>query len=81
MTHKKPIHPETLKFLLASSGFRDVDAKFFSPVSEESRLQKVPLNDHLEKWAIHYLETYNHNIDKLNGILYGAQDYAVIGKK
>jgi len=81
MTHKKPIHPETLKFLLTSSGFRDVDARFFSPVSEELRLQKVPLNDHLEKWVIQYLETYNHNIDKLNGILYGAQDYAVIGKK
>ncbi len=81
MTHKKPIHPETLKFLLSSAGFRDLDTKFFSPVSEEARLEKAPLNDGMEEWTKKYLETYNHNIEKLNDILYGAQDYAVIGKK
>jgi 2-polyprenyl-3-methyl-5-hydroxy-6-metoxy-1,4-benzoquinol methylase len=81
MTHKKPIHPETLKFLLSSAGFRDLDTKFFSPVSEEARLKKAPLNDGMEEWAKKYLDTYNHNIEKLNDILYGAQDYAVIGKK
>jgi 2-polyprenyl-3-methyl-5-hydroxy-6-metoxy-1,4-benzoquinol methylase len=81
MTHKKPVHPETLKFLLASTGFRDLDTKFFSPVGEDARLQKVPISDNMEEWAKSYLEVYNHNIDKLNNILYGAQDYAVIGKK
>lgn len=81
MTHKKPIHPATLKFLLTSVGFRDLDTMFFSPVSEEETLKKVPLNDKLDEWAKKYLDTYNHNIEKLNGILYGAQDYAVIGKK
>ncbi len=81
MTHKKPIHPETLKFLLTSVGFRDLDTKFFSPVSEEARLQKVPLNSDMEEWAKKDLDIYNHNIEKLNNILYGAQDYAVIGKK
>ena len=81
MTHKKPIHPETLKFLLTSVGFQDVDTKFFSPVSEEVRLKKVPLNNDIEEWVKPHLETYNHNIEKLNNILFGAQDYAVIGKK
>ncbi|AAM04599.1 conserved hypothetical protein [Methanosarcina acetivorans C2A] len=81
MTHKKPIHPETLKFLLTSAGFRDVDTMFFSPVSEKARLQKVPINNDMEEWVKNYLDIYNHNLEKLNGILYGAQDYAVIGKK
>jgi 2-polyprenyl-3-methyl-5-hydroxy-6-metoxy-1,4-benzoquinol methylase len=81
MTHKKPVHPETLKFLLTSVGFRDLDTKFFSPVSEEAKLKKIPLNDNPDEWAKKYLDTYNHNIEKLNGILYGAQDYVVIGKK
>ena len=81
MTHKKPIHPETLKFLLTSVGFRDLDTKFLSPVSEEARLQKVPINSGVEEWVKNYLGTYNQNIEKLNNILYGAQDYAVIGKK
>lgn len=81
MTHKKPVHPETLKFLLASAGFRDLDTRYFSPVGEEARLQKVPINNNMEEWAKSYLDVYNHNIDKLNNILYGAQDYAVIGRK
>jgi 2-polyprenyl-3-methyl-5-hydroxy-6-metoxy-1,4-benzoquinol methylase len=81
MTHKKPIHPETLKFLLISVGFRDLNIKFISPVSEEARLKKVSLNDGMEEWVKSYLDTYNDNIEKLNNILYGAQDYAVIGKK
>ncbi|WP_440945412.1 methionine biosynthesis protein MetW [Methanosarcina sp. T3] len=81
MTHKKPVHPETLKFLLASAGFRDLDTRYISPVSEEARLQKVPVNNGMEEWAKNYLDTYNRNIEKLNNILYGAQDYAVIGKK
>ena len=81
MTHKKPIHPETLKFLLTSVGFRDLDTKFLSPVSEEARLQKVPITSGVEEWVKNYLGTYNQNIEKLNNILYGAQDYAVIGKK
>jgi len=35
----------------------------------------------MEEWVKSYLDTYNDNIEKLNNILYGAQDYAVIGKK
>jgi O-antigen chain-terminating methyltransferase len=81
MTHKKPVHPETLKFLLTSVGFRDLNIRYFSPVSEEARLQKAAINNSMEEWAKNYLEVYNHNIEKLNNILYGAQDYAVIGKK
>jgi hypothetical protein len=26
-------------------------------------------------------EIYNQNVDMINNVLYGAQDYAVIGKK
>ncbi len=81
MTHKKPVHPETLKFLLTSVGFRDLDIKYLSPVSEEARLQKVPINNGVEEWVENYLDVYNHNIEKLNNILFGAQDYAAIGKK
>jgi len=81
MTHKKPVHPETLKFLLASVGFRDLDTMYFSPVAEEERLQKALVDNNMEEWAKSYLDVYNHNIEKLNNILYGAQDYAVIGKK
>ena len=80
MSHKKPIHPETLKFLMASVNFREIDTRFFSPIPDEMRLRKIN-SDGVEERDRHPMEVYNHNIDMLNNILYGAQDYMVIGKK
>ena len=80
MSHKKPIHPETLKFLLGSSGFREIETRFFSPVPDDIRLKKIDAEGASEKDRKR-IEVYNHNIDMLNTILYGAQDYAAIGKK
>ena len=41
LTHKRPVHPETLQFLLSAAGFRESEKKFFSPVSDQSRLKKI----------------------------------------
>ncbi len=82
MSHKKPVHPATLEFLLEYIGFRDVEIKFFSFIPDEDRLRKIDIEEMItndrEKQA---KEIYNHNIDMLNNILYGPQDYAAIGKK
>jgi 2-polyprenyl-3-methyl-5-hydroxy-6-metoxy-1,4-benzoquinol methylase len=81
LSHIKPVHPETLKFLLNIVGFREVETKFLSPVSSELKLKKLPdLDDITEKSKL-IIEIYNQNIEIINNILYGAQDYAVIGKK
>ena len=80
MSHKKPIHPETLKFLLGSAGFREIETRFFSPVPEDVRLKKIGVEGESEKDRKR-IEVYNRNIDLLNATLYGAQDYAAIGKK
>lgn len=81
LTHIKPVHPETLKFLLSAVGFREIETKFISPVPDSMRLKKLPECDDLENKEKIIFETYNQNIDMLNNILYGAQDYAIIGKK
>ena len=81
LTHKRPVHPETLQYLLSASGFRECEKKFFSPVSDEGRLKKITNTSKLDKAGQKDIEEYNLNIDKLNMILFGAQDYAVIGKK
>ncbi len=81
MTHKKPVHPETLKFLLGSVGFREIETRFFSPVRDEARLKRIPLRDEIDAREKSSAEVYNQNVEMLNSILYGAQDYAVIGKK
>ena len=80
MSHKRPVHPETLKFILESAGFREIETKFLAQVPEEVRLRKIDIeySDEKDKRLI---ENYNHNIDVINNVLFGAQDYAVIGKK
>lgn len=80
LSHVKPVHPETLRFLVNTAGFRDIETKFSSPVSSEMKLQKLPnLEDRNENRSM--IEISNQNIDMINNALYGAQDYAVIGKK
>jgi O-antigen chain-terminating methyltransferase len=81
LTHIKPVHPETLKFLLSAVNFREIETKFISPVPDSMRLKKLPDFDDLKDREKVLFETYNQNVNMLNNTLYGAQDYAAIGKK
>jgi SAM-dependent methyltransferase len=81
MTHKKPVHPETLEFLLSAAGFLECERKFFSPVPEEGRLKKIEGSVDMNAAESSNIEIYNHNVEMLNSVLFGAQDYVVIGKK
>ncbi len=81
LTHIKPVHPETLKFLMESTGFREVKPVFSSPLPETMRLQKLVTNEGATDVERYQVEIYNRNIEMLNATLYGAQDYAMIGKK
>lgn len=81
MTHVKPVHPVTIKFLMESAGFRDVEFKFFSPHNDEAKLDKIEISNELDEKSRMQLELMNKNVEKLNELLYGYQDYAVIGKK
>ena len=81
LSHVKPIHPATIKFLMESVGFRDVEFKFFSPHPDEAKLETFEGEEGMNDVGCRQLEVMNANINKLNGLLYGYQDYAVIGKK
>jgi 2-polyprenyl-3-methyl-5-hydroxy-6-metoxy-1,4-benzoquinol methylase len=73
ISHQQPIHPQTLKFLLESAGFDEVDIKYSSPLEEE-KLNSLPGTDEMAT-------SLNQNIDKLNELLYAPTNYAAIGKK
>jgi len=73
LTHQRPIHPQTLKFLLESSGFDDVEIEYSSPLEQE-QLQTLPGAD--ERDSI-----LNRNIDNLNALLYAPPNFAAIGLK
>jgi O-antigen chain-terminating methyltransferase len=81
LSHVKPIHPETIRFLLESVGFRDIDFKFFSEFPEEAKLKKIDIDDNMSEEDKNRILIMNQNIERLNSLLFGFQDYAVIGKK
>jgi hypothetical protein len=76
-SHIRPVHPEAMKFLFESAGFQNVQAKFSSPVEPSMRVPPLSHAAADEKMA----EEFNRGIERLNDLLYGFQDYAVIGRK
>jgi len=73
-SHIQPIHPDTMHFLLEATGFDDVELRFLGAVDPALRIPplRAPGAD---------LEQFNQGIERLNALLFGFQDYAVIGKK
>jgi O-antigen chain-terminating methyltransferase len=80
MSHKRPVHPETLKFLTNAAGFRETEIELMAPVPEDAKLKKIKINAERDQQS-EEVGIYNNNIDMLNSIIYGPQDYALIGKK
>lgn len=74
LTHNKPIHPEAARFLWRWAGLSDVDILYLSPVPPEHRLQALA-------GAGEVAETFNRNVERLNGLLYSHLDYAVVGRR
>ncbi|MBI4234826.1 methyltransferase domain-containing protein [Candidatus Peregrinibacteria bacterium] len=73
-THVKPIHPETLKFLLESVGFQFEGFIFSSDFTDEEKLRKVEAKNMQD-------QIYNSNVNLLNELLFAPQDYAAIAQK
>jgi 2-polyprenyl-3-methyl-5-hydroxy-6-metoxy-1,4-benzoquinol methylase len=82
LTHVRPIHPETLQYLLRVSGFHDVRLEYKSPVAESSKLQSVSVPEtDLPPAMADVIQVLNENAAKLNARLFTFQDYAAIGRR
>jgi 2-polyprenyl-3-methyl-5-hydroxy-6-metoxy-1,4-benzoquinol methylase len=73
MTHRQPVHPQALNYLMESSGFEDVAIEETADLAAE-RLQPVPGADAAAS-------VLNRDIDRLNALLFAAPNYAAVGKK
>ena len=80
-THINHIHPDVLKYLLESSGFRDLQKIFYQQVPNELKLKEIncDVDQTIEDTEI--FETLNYNIDILNNLLFGYRDFAIVAKK
>ncbi len=74
-THLRPVHPDTLAFVCESAGFTDVEVRRLSAVPEHDRLPAVPPGT--GELGAHVGDL----VERLNALLYGYQDYAVVARR
>jgi SAM-dependent methyltransferase len=77
LTHRTPLHPDTLRFLAAAQGFTDVRVELRSPVDPAGQLQPVPTEGLPPRAAA----VLNENAARLNALLYGPQEYVLIARR
>jgi SAM-dependent methyltransferase len=71
-THLRPVHPSLLTFLCEGAGFRDVRLRFHAPATD----YHLPMID--EPDAPPWTKRINEAFAKLNQVLFGPQEYALI---
>jgi len=83
LTHQRPLHPDTLKYLVEASGFSHVDVSFREAMRESDRLDRVHVGPTpADSAAVRDLvAVVNAHADKLNARLFSSFDYAVVGRR
>jgi O-antigen chain-terminating methyltransferase len=77
-SHRRPVHAKALRFIVEAAGFTDVEVRYLAPVDPSLHLPQLGeslLADEGER------ERWNQSVARLNDLLFGPQDYAVIGRK
>jgi len=77
ITHVRPIHPDTLKYLLIASGFQHVDIRYSAPYPQHDKLQPIAPHASLGN----AVDTLNANVERINRLLFTWLDYAAIGRR
>jgi 2-polyprenyl-3-methyl-5-hydroxy-6-metoxy-1,4-benzoquinol methylase len=81
LTHARPLHPDTLRFLVQASGFSSVDVVFRAPVTEGDRLPTVTVPSSADPMTAGLADVLNAHADRLNARLFGSMDYALTARK
>ena len=77
LTHNKPVHPEAARFLWRWAGLGEVEILYLSPLAPEQKLEPLPGGTGAPDVA----GAFNRNVARLNQLIYGPLDYAVVGRK
>ena len=86
LTHVRPVHAETLQYLLRASGFERVEIRYRSPLPDHARLKPAYLPEELRRLddpsavtLTRFVDIANANTARLNELMFAAMDYAVVG--
>jgi hypothetical protein len=80
LSHNNPIHPEAARYLWESVGFRRVELLYIAPFPEEMKLKEMARRED-DSYEDELARVINENTRHLNDLLYGFQDYSVLGYK
>jgi len=86
ITHRWPMHPDTLQYMVQVSGFSSAEVQFRAPVAEADKLQHVPLPTALpgrepDPTLLDLIDVLNTHADKLNARMFTYMDYAVVARR
>jgi O-antigen chain-terminating methyltransferase len=72
--HVRPVHRGLLEFLFTEAGFAKLEVEWRSPVPADEQLIAVPGEGE-------QTEAVNENFARINRLLFGPQDYALIATR
>lgn len=85
-THTRPVHPETLQYLLRASGFTRVEIRYSAPVPDHMKMKTIDLpaevlasSDATAKALTLVAHSVNANAVILNTLMFSHLDYAAVG--
>jgi SAM-dependent methyltransferase/prefoldin subunit 5 len=86
ITHAKPLHPETLQYLVTASGFTGAEVQLRVPLPEASRLRRPPRAAFEARGGdkdalVALASVVENNVDRLNALLFTYLDYAVVATR
>ena len=86
MTHVRPVHPETLQYLLRAHGFQRVEVRYSAPVPDHMKMTTIDLpaevlasSDASARALASIAHAVNANAAILNHLMFTHMDYAAIG--
>jgi SAM-dependent methyltransferase len=79
LTHVQPVHPDTLTVLARQAGFARADIRYTNEPPAEARLQPLEVGGK-DAVARQGLAVANDNFTRLNEVVFGPQDYALVAQ-
>ena len=86
LSHVRPIHPDTLQYLLRATGFERVQIRYSAPVPDEVKMKSVHLpadvlaaSDPIAAGIARTAHAVNANAAILNSFMFTHLDYAAVG--
>jgi O-antigen chain-terminating methyltransferase len=79
-SHIAPLNPDSLSFAMQTAGIKIQEVRKLHAYPSEVLLEQLPEEEMLTPRWQRVVEVYNRNVQGLNKLLYGFQDYCIVGE-